>query len=171
MPPPDGTPSNGTAADDRLARYASPLGERYASDAMLRLWSSRERHGLWRRLWLALAEAERELGVPIPDEALAQMRAHLDTIDFARVAEHERRLRHDVMAHVYAFGEDAPAARAFIHLGATSCYVTDNGDLVQMRRGLELLRDKALGVLAALAEFARRWRDEPALGYTHLQPA
>jgi adenylosuccinate lyase len=138
---------------------------------MLRLWSSRERHGLWRRLWLALAEAERELGVPIPDEALAQMRAHLDTIDFARVAEHERRLRHDVMAHVYAFGEDAPAARPFIHLGATSCYVTDNGDLVQMRRGLELLRDKALGVLAALAEFARRWRDEPALGYTHLQPA
>jgi adenylosuccinate lyase len=123
------------------------------------------------RLWLALAEAERELGVPIPDEALAQMRGHLDTIDFARVAEHERRLRHDVMAHVYAFGEDAPAARPFIHLGATSCYVTDNGDLVQMRRGLELLRDKALGVLAALAEFARRWRDEPALGYTHLQPA
>jgi adenylosuccinate lyase len=171
VPPPDGTPSNGTAPDDRLARYASPLGERYASDAMLRLWSSRERHGLWRRLWLALAEAERELGVPIPDEALAQMRAHVDTIDFARVAEHERRLRHDVMAHVYAFGEDAPAARPFIHLGATSCYVTDNGDLVQMRRGLELLRDKALGVLAALAEFARRWRDEPALGYTHLQPA
>ena len=171
MPPPDGTPSNGTAPDDRLARYASPLGERYASDAMLRLWSSRERHGLWRRLWLALAEAERELGVPIPDEALAQMRGNLDSIDFARVAEHERRLRHDVMAHVYAFGEDAPAARPFIHLGATSCYVTDNGDLVQMRRGLELLRDKALGVLAALAEFARRWRDEPALGYTHLQPA
>jgi adenylosuccinate lyase len=151
-------------------RYSSPLAERYASRAMLALWSPRERHGLWRQLWLALAEAERELGVPIPDEALAEMRAHLDDIDFARVAEHERRLRHDVMAHVYAFGEDAPAARPFIHLGATSCYVTDNGDLVQMRRGLELLRDKALGVLAALAEFARRWRDEPALGYTHLQP-
>ncbi len=163
-PPPD-------AADDRLSRFASPLGERYASDAMLRLWSARERHGLWRRLWLALAEAERELGVDIPDEALAQMRAHLDDIDFARVAEHERRLRHDVMAHVYAFGEAAPAARPFIHLGATSAYVTDNGDLVQMRRALGLLRDKALGVLAALAEFARRWRDEPALGYTHLQPA
>jgi adenylosuccinate lyase len=159
------------APDDRLARYASPLGERYASDAMLRLWSPRERHGLWRRLWLALAEAERELGVDIPDEALAQMRAHLDDIDFARVAEHERRLRHDVMAHVYAFGEAAPAARPFIHLGATSCYVTDNGDLVQMRRALEMLRDKALDVLAALSEFARRWRDEPALGYTHLQPA
>ena len=159
------------APDDRLARYTSPLGERYASDAMLRLWSPRERHGLWRRLWLALAESERELGVDIPEAALAQMRAHLDDIDFARVAEHERRLRHDVMAHVYAFGEVAPAARPFIHLGATSCYVTDNGDLVQMRRGLEMLRDKALGVLAALAAFARRWRDEPALGYTHLQPA
>ena len=156
---------------DRHARYASPLGERYASGAMLALWSSRERHGLWRRLWLALAEAEQELGVPIPDEALAQMRAHLDDIDFARVAEHERRLRHDVMAHVYAFGEQAPAARPFIHLGATSCYVTDNGDLVLLRRGLELLRDKVLGVLDALAAFARRWRDEPALGYTHLQPA
>ena len=159
------------AAPDRHARYASPLGERYASDAMLALWSPRERHGLWRRLWLALAEAERELGVPIPDEAIAQMRAHLDDVDFARVAEHERRLRHDVMAHVYAFGEVAPAARPFIHLGATSCYVTDNGDLVLMRRALGLLRDKAVGVLAALADFARRWRDEPALGYTHLQPA
>ncbi len=166
---PDGAPA--APSDDRLARYVSPLGERYASDAMLRLWSARERHGLWRRLWLALAEAERELGVDIPDEALAQMRAHLDDIDFARVAEHERRLRHDVMAHVYAFGEAAPAARPFIHLGATSAYVTDNGDLAQMRRGMQLLRDKALGVLAALADFARRWRDEPALGYTHLQPA
>ena len=167
------TPSNGAGAAprDRHARYASPLGERYASEAMLALWSSRERHGLWRRLWLALAEAERELGVPIPDEALAQMRAHLDDIDFARVAEHERRVRHDVMAHVYAFGEAAPAARPFIHLGATSCYVTDNGDLVLMRRALGLLRDKALRVLAALADFARRWRAEPALGYTHLQPA
>lgn len=160
-----------TPAHDRHARYASPLGERYASEAMLALWSPRERHGLWRRLWLALAEAERELGVAIPEEALAQMRAHLDDVDFARVAEHERRLRHDVMAHVYAFGEVAPAARPFIHLGATSCYVTDNGDLVLMRRALGLLRDKAIGVLAALADFARRWRDEPALGYTHLQPA
>jgi adenylosuccinate lyase len=159
------------APDDRLARYTSPLGERYASDAMLRLWSPRERHGLWRRLWLALAESERELGVDIPDAALAQMRAHLDDIDFARVAEHERRLRHDVMAHVYAFGEQAPAARPFIHLGATSCFVTDNGDLVLLRRAMALLRAKVVGVLAELAAFARRWRDEPALGYTHLQPA
>ncbi len=152
-------------------RYSSPLAERYASRAMLALWSPRERHGLWRRLWLALAEAERELGVPIPDEAIAQMRAHLDDIDFAAVAEYERRFRHDVMAHVHAFADVAPAARPFIHLGATSCYVTDNGDLLLMRRGLEILRQKVLATLGDLARFARQWRDEPALGYTHLQPA
>lgn len=157
--------------DDRHARYTSPLGERYASDAMLALWSARERYGLWRRLWLALAEAEQELGVAIPDEAIAQMHAHLDDIDFAAVAAYERRFRHDVMAHIHAFGDVAPAARPFIHLGATSCYVTDNGDLILLRRALELLRAKVLGVLAALADFARRWRAEPALGYTHLQPA
>ena len=151
--------------------YTSPLAERYASPRMLRNWSARERYGLWRRLWLALAEAERELGVDIPDEALAQMRAHLDRIDFDAVATYERRLRHDVMAHVYAFGDVAPAARGFIHLGATSAYVTDNADLILMRRGLELLRGKVVSVLRALAVFARTWRDEPTLGYTHLQPA
>ncbi|HUF27244.1 MAG TPA: adenylosuccinate lyase [Gemmatimonadaceae bacterium] len=152
-------------------RYASPLAERYASTAMLELWSSRTRHGLWRRLWLALADAQRELGVPIPDEALAQMRAHLDDIDFTAVAAYERRFRHDVMAHVHAFGDVAPAARKFLHLGATSAYVTDNADLILMRRGLELLRGKLLGIMRRLAAFAREWRDEPTLGYTHLQPA
>ncbi|GJG88574.1 adenylosuccinate lyase [Gemmatimonadetes bacterium T265] len=152
-------------------RYASPLGARYASPAMLALWSSQERHALWRRLWLALAESEQALGVAIPDAAIADMRAHLDDIDFAAVAAYEARFRHDVMAHVHAFADRAPAARPFIHLGATSCYVTDNGDLLLMRRGLELLRRKVLAVLASLAAFARRWRAEPALGYTHLQPA
>ena len=152
-------------------RYSSPLADRYASAAMLELWSPRTRHGLWRRLWLALAEAQRELGVPIPDEAIAQMRAHLDEIDFAAVATYERRFRHDVMAHVHAFGDVAPAARSVIHLGATSAYVTDNTDLILMRRGLELLRGKLLGILRGLAAFARTWRDEPTLGYTHLQPA
>ena len=156
---------------DRHAGYTSPLSERYASRAMLALWSPQERHGLWRRLWLALAEAEQQLGVAIPDEALAQMRAHLDDIDFAAVAGYERRFRHDVMAHVHAFADVAPAARPYIHLGATSCYVTDNGDLLLMRRGLELLRAKLRQLLGDLAAFARRWRDEPALGYTHLQPA
>ena len=115
-------------------RYSSPLAERYASKAMLELWSPRMRHGLWRRLWLALAEAEQRLGVPIPDDALAQMRAHLDDIDFEAVAVYERRFRHDVMAHVHAFGDAAPAAHKFIHLGATSAFVTDNADLILMAR-------------------------------------
>jgi adenylosuccinate lyase len=152
-------------------RYSSPLAERYASSAMLELWSPAVRHGLWRQLWLALAEAERELDVPIPDEAIAQMRAHLDDIDFDAVAAYERRFRHDVMAHVHAFGDAAPAARGFIHYGATSAYVTDNGDLILMRRGLELLRGAILGVVRALAAFAREWRSEPTLGSTHLQAA
>ncbi len=138
---------------------------------MLQLWSPQERYGLWRRLWLALAEAEQRLGVAIPDEALAQMRAHLDDIDFAAVSEYEHRFRHDVMAHVHAFGDVAPLAHPFIHLGATSAFVTDNTDLILMRRGLLLLRGKVRRVLRALAVFARDWRSEPTLGYTHLQPA
>jgi len=153
------------------ATYRSPLADRYASPAMLELWSLQTRHGLWRRLWLALAEAERDLGVAIPEEALSQMRAHLDDIDFAAVAEYEKRFRHDVMAHIHAFGDVAPAAKGVIHLGATSCFVTDNGDLIQMRRGLELLRARLVSVLRALATFARQWKDEPTLGYTHLQAA
>lgn len=152
-------------------RYASPLAERYASVAMLELWSPQTRHGLWRRLWLALAEAERALGAEIPEQAITEMRAHLDDIDFAKVAAYEKRFRHDVMAHVHAFGDVAPAARGVIHLGATSAFVTDNADLVQMQRGLELLRTRLLALLTTLAAFARRWRGEPTLGYTHLQPA
>src|SRR5690606_22312815 len=151
--------------------YSSPLADRYASKAMLELWSPRHRYGLWRRLWLALAEAQHDLGVDIPVEAINQMRAHLDDIDFDAVAAYERRFRHDVMAHVHAFGDVAPAARAFIHYGATSAYVTDNADLILMRRGMELLQGKLLTTLRVLAEFARRWKDEPTLGYTHIQPA
>ena len=153
------------------SRYSSPLAERYASKAMLELWSPATRHGLWRRLWLALAEAERELGVDIPEDAIREMRANLDNIDFDVVARYEKRFRHDVMAHVHAFGDLAPAAKPFIHLGATSAYVTDNTDLIQMRRGLSLLRSRVLDVLRSLAEFAEKWRDQPTLGYTHLQPA
>jgi adenylosuccinate lyase len=151
--------------------YRSPLAERYASQAMLELWSQQVRHGLWRRLWLALAEAERELGVDIPANAVEEMRAHLDDIDFGAVAEYEKRFRHDVMAHVHAFGDRAPAAKGVIHLGATSCFVTDNGDLIQMKRGLELLRGRLLTLIRTLAAFARQWKDEPTLGYTHLQAA
>jgi adenylosuccinate lyase len=138
---------------------------------MLELWSPATRHGLWRRLWLALAEGERELGIAIPDEAIRQMRAHLDDIDFDAVAAYEKRIRHDVMAHVHAFGDVAPAAKPFIHLGATSAYVTDNADLILMRRGLDLLRSRVLDVLRLLTAFAEKWRDQPTLGYTHLQPA
>ncbi|MEP6507780.1 MAG: adenylosuccinate lyase [Gemmatimonadales bacterium] len=151
--------------------YTSPLSGRYASQAMLELWSGSTRYGLWRRLWLALAEAERELGADIPAEAIDQMRAHLDDIDFDSVAAYERRFRHDVMAHVHAFGDVAPAAKPFIHLGATSAYVTDNADLILMRRGLELLRGRSIGVVRELAAFAHKWKDLPTLGYTHLQPA
>jgi adenylosuccinate lyase len=151
--------------------YSSPLADRYASRAMLTLWGPATRYGLWRRLWLALAESQRELGVDIPDAAIAEMRAGLDTIDFASVAEYEKRFRHDVMAHIHAFADVAPAARAFIHLGATSCFVTDNAELILMRRGLAILRDKLVDALASLDAFAREWKSLPALGYTHLQPA
>lgn len=151
--------------------WSSPLAERYASKAMLSLWSPDRRYGLWRRLWLALAEGEQKLGVAIPSEALSAMRAHLDDIDYAAVARYENEFRHDVMAHVYAFGDAAPAARPYIHLGATSAYVTDNADLILMREGLALLREKVIRVLGGLAGFAKDWRAEPTLGYTHLQPA
>ena len=151
--------------------WTSPLSGRYASRAMLELWSPKMRHGLWRRLWLALAESEQELGVNIPPAAIEQMREHLDDIDFDTVDAFERRFRHDVMAHVHAYGDVAPLAKPFIHLGATSAFVTDNTDLILMRRSLELLNARILGILRALAVFAAKWRNEPTLGYTHLQPA
>jgi len=138
---------------------------------MLELWSGSTRYGLWRRLWIALAEAERELGAEIPADAIEQMHREVDNIDFDAVAVYERRFRHDVMAHVHAYGDVAPAAKPFIHLGATSAFVTDNADLILMRHGLELLRGKLLDILRSLSEFAREWRAEPALAYTHLQPA
>mgnify|MGYP003694544871 CR=1 FL=1 len=160
-------------ADHRLTQYSSPLAERYASGEMLRLWSPTTRYGLWRQLWLALAESEQALGVSDSRTRRSRRCAqHLDDIDFDAVAAYERRFRHDVMAHVHAFGDVAPAARGSSIYGATSAYVTDNADLILMRRGLELLRGRVIcDVLRALAAFARQWRDEPTLGYTHLQPA
>lgn len=151
--------------------YSNPLVERYASGEMARIFSPAFKFGTWRRLWLALAEAERDLGLEIPDEAIAQMRAHLDDIDLDEAARHERRLRHDVMAHVHHFGDVAPAARPFIHLGATSAFVTDNTELIQHREALRLVRRRLLACVAALAGFARRYRDLPTLGFTHFQPA
>lgn len=157
--------------DSQHLTYTSPLGARYASKAMLELWSAQTRHQLWRELWVALAESERELGADIPAEAIEQMKASVSNIDFTKVAEYEKRFRHDVMAHVHAFGDVAPAASRFIHLGATSAFVTDNADIVMMKRGLELLRARVVEIIRSLAAFAKTWKDEPTLGYTHLQPA
>jgi adenylosuccinate lyase len=151
--------------------YSSPLSARYASRAMLELWSPHERHLLWRQLWIALAESEMELGIDIPQSAIAEMRAAADDIDFDAAAKYEERFRHDVMAHVHTFADAAPSARRFIHLGATSAFVTDNADLILMRRALTLLRGRAMDVVRALATFADQWKDEPTLGYTHIQPA
>lgn len=152
-------------------RWHSPLETRYASPAMQRLWGEPHRVRLWRRVWLALAESERELGLDIPDAALNDMRAHLDDADLAAAAEYERRFRHDVMAHVHHFGDQAPAARPFLHLGATSAFVTDNADLLVMHEGMRLLLGRLLAVLDALRVFAERYAAEPCLAYTHFQPA
>ena len=152
-------------------RWQSPLGQRYASPAMQRLWGGSHRIGLWRRLWLALAEAERELGLAIPEAALEAMRAHLDDADLAHAAAYEKKFRHDVMAHVHAFGDQAPPARAFIHLGATSAFVTDNADLLVIREGLRLVLGRLLSVTDKLGTFARKHAALPCLAYTHFQPA
>jgi adenylosuccinate lyase len=151
--------------------YRNPLVERYASREMSAIFSASFKFRTWRRLWLALAEAEQALGLEIPDVAITAMRAQLDNIDLARASELEQRLRHDVMAHVHHFGEVAPDAKAFIHLGATSAYVTDNTELLQHRDALRLVRERLISCIAALALFAREHRALPTLGYTHFQPA
>ncbi len=153
------------------ATYRNPLVERYASSDMTRIFSDEYKFGTWRRLWLALAQSEQELGLDIGDDAIAAMRANLDTIDLARAAELETKLRHDVMAHVHHFGEVAPAAMRVIHLGATSAYVTDNTELLQHREALLIVRRRLVAVISALAGFARTHRALPTLGYTHFQPA
>ncbi|HQI75180.1 MAG TPA: adenylosuccinate lyase [Candidatus Latescibacteria bacterium] len=157
--------------NETAPRYADPLVSRYASPEMATIFADLTRFRQWRRLWIALAEAEKELGLPISEEQLAEMRAHAEDIDIARADELERKLRHDVMAHVHAFGEQCPGARPIIHLGATSCYVTDNSELWQIREGLRLLRARIVRLITNLADFARTWRSQPALGYTHFQPA
>lgn len=152
-------------------QYQNPLIGRYASREMTRLWSPQSIHSTWRRLWVSLAEAERELGLNISAEQIAELRAAVDDIDFAKAGEYERKLRHDVMAHVHAYGDRCPEARGIIHLGATSCYVTDNTDLLHMRTGLELLRNRLVSTIDRLADFAVQYRSLACLGYTHLQPA
>ncbi|MBC8405478.1 MAG: adenylosuccinate lyase [Planctomycetes bacterium] len=152
-------------------RYVSPLAARYASPAMQENFSYRRRSLIWRDLWIALAEAEHELGLDISAEQIAELRAAREDIDFDRVAELERQLRHDVMAHVHAYGEVAPSAKPILHLGATSCYVADGSDLIQMKEGMLILRDRLVAAMRALAEFCDEQKDLPVLGFTHFQPA
>jgi adenylosuccinate lyase len=151
--------------------YENPLVTRYASRRMAELWSSRDKFSTWRRLWVALAEAERELGLNISESQIAELKAKVDEIDFEAAKAHEKRLRHDVMAHVHTYGDVAPGARKIIHLGATSCYVTDNTDLILIREALTIIREGLVGAIDALGTFAQTYRDLPCLGYTHYQPA
>ena len=151
--------------------YTSPLASRYASPYMLHLFSPDSRFQTWRRLWVALARAQHQLGLPITARQVQELEAHVTDIDYEVAAAREREVRHDVMAHVYAYGKAAPSAAGILHLGATSCYVTDNADLILYRDGLRYLRGQLLSVLADLAAFARRYAAVPTLGYTHYQPA
>ena len=152
-------------------KYNSPLSSRYASEYMLHLFSQEKRVQIWRRLWVALARAEHKLGLPVTAQQVTELETHIEDIDFDCAAAREKEVRHDVMAHVYAYGKVAPSAAGIIHLGATSCYVTDNADLILYREGLRYLRQELLGVMANLAAFAKEYRAMPTLGYTHYQPA
>lgn len=158
------------SAPDRNS-YQSPLSTRYASAAMRFNWSDAKKFTTWRQLWIALAESEQALGLPISDAQLDELRANADNIDYEAAGEYERKLRHDVMAHVHAWGDQCSQARGIIHLGATSCYVGDNTDLILLRDGVDLVRAQLVGVIAKLRAFAHTWRNLPVLGYTHYQPA
>ena len=151
--------------------YESPLSTRYASDYMLNLFSQDTRYQTWRKLWVSLARAEMQLGLPISPKQVAELETHIKDIDYECVKKREKEVRHDVMAHVYAYGKAAPSAAGIIHLGATSCYVTDNADVVIYRDGLLYLRRELQKVIANMADFAMEYKDMPALGYTHYQPA
>ena len=151
--------------------YQNPLTGRYAGPEMNYNWSPHKKHSTWRRLWLTLAEEEQKLGLDITDEQIAEMRQHLDDVNFDVAEAFEKELRHDVMSHVHAFGQQCPKAMPIIHLGATSCYVTDNTELIQMRDGLKILKAKLLKLIAQLADFCDQYRSMPTLGFTHYQPA
>ena len=152
-------------------KYESPLSSRYASEYMLHLFSTDMRIQTWRKLWVSLAKAEMELGLPITQEQVDELEAHIADIDYECAAAREKEVRHDVMAHVYAYGNAAPSAAGIIHLGATSCYVTDNADIILYRDGLKYIRQELLKVIANLSEFADQYKSMPTLGYTHYQPA
>ena len=152
-------------------RYVSPLSERYASKEMQYIFSPDMKFRTWRKLWIALAETERELGLNITQEQIDEMKAHADDINYDVAKERERQVRHDVMSHVYAFGVQCPKAKGIIHLGATSCYVGDNTDIIVMTEALKLVRKKLVNVIAELSKFAARYKDQPTLAFTHFQPA
>ena len=151
--------------------YQTPLTGRYASKEMSNLWSNNEKYSTWRRLWVALAETEKELGLDITNEQIEEMKQNVDNIDYEIVSKREAECRHDVMAHVYEFGTKCPNAKPIIHLGATSCYVTDNTDIIIMRKALELIKQKLVLVISNLKNFADTYKGVPCLGYTHFQPA
>ena len=153
------------------SKYESPLSSRYASEYMLKLFSSDTRYKTWRKLWVSLAKAEKALGLPITEEQISELESNIDNIDYECVRSREAEVRHDVMAHVYAFGVAAPKAAGIIHLGATSCYVTDNADIIIYRDALIYLKNELLKVIANLADFAEKYKALPTLGYTHYQPA
>jgi len=151
--------------------YQNPLTGRYASEEMSYNWSPQRKHSTWRRLWVALATAEKELGLDITDAQIAEMKAHLDDIDFEAAAAKEKELRHDVMSHIHIFGELCPKAMPIIHLGATSCFVTDNTELIQIREGLKIVRGKMLALMQIMSGVIEKYKDMPTLGFTHYQPA
>ena len=152
-------------------RYTSPLSERYASKEMQYIFSPEMKFRTWRRLWIALAETEKELGLDITQEQIDELKAHKDDINFEVAKEREKLVRHDVMSHVYAYGVQCPKAKGIIHLGATSCYVGDNTDIILMSEALKLVRKKLVNVIAELAKFADRYKELPTLAFTHFQPA
>ncbi|MEA4922313.1 MAG: adenylosuccinate lyase [Eubacteriaceae bacterium] len=154
-----------------MKNYTSPLSERYPSKEMKYLFSPEKKFRTWRKLWIALAESEKELGLDITDEQIEELKAHAEDINYKEAKEREKIVRHDVMSHVYAYGLQCPKAKGIIHLGATSCYVGDNTDLIIMKEGLQLLKDKLVNVLAQLSAFAEKHKDQPTLGFTHFQPA
>ncbi len=151
--------------------YQNPLTGRYASKEMSYNWSPQKKHSTWRRLWVALATAEQELGLEITDTQINQMKSHLDDIDFDVAAKYEKELRHDVMSHIHAFGDQCPDAMAIIHLGATSCFVTDNTELIQIRDGMRIIRNKLAAFIKLMAGVVEKYKDIPTLGFTHYQPA
>ena len=152
-------------------KYVSPLCERYADEKMQKIFSPDNRYSTWRKLWVALAESEKELGLNITDEQIAEMKSHIYDIDYDKEAEYERQLRHDVMAHIYTYGDSCPTARGIIHLGATSCYVTDNADTLLMKEGLEAVKALLVNAIKAVYDFADKYKSLPVLAYTHFQAA